>query len=291
MNKKKLILFPVIALTVISCKKDTLVEVVDVPATPIVAVEQKGGKPGDLKANEGAFQLYELPFDYRALEPHFDGATTELHYSKHLLPYVNALNKVVVGTKYEVLELEPILKNLNFSDVEVRNNAGAVYNHNFFFEGIAPKAGGEPEGELLEAINRDFGSYGEFVRQFSETSVRLNGSGWTWLLSDKYGRLRIITTPNNDAPQMKGLGIVGVPLLNLDVWEHAYYLKFQNKKREYANTFFSVVNWDKVQQRYDAFAKSSAPAYQETVPSTTTEETASPEVEKPKTTTEEVKPE
>jgi Fe-Mn family superoxide dismutase len=197
---------------------------------------------------------------------------------------VNALNKVVVGTKYEVLELEPILKNLNFSDVEVRNNAGAVYNHNFFFEGIAPKAGGEPEGELLEAINRDFGSYGEFVRQFSEVSVKLNGSGWTWVLSDKYGRLRIITTPNNDAPQMKGLGIVGVPLLNLDVWEHAYYLKFQNKKREYANTFFSVVNWDKVQQRYGAFAKSSAPVYQEPA-ATETVTPASTEtvpVEKPK---------
>ncbi|MFC7773163.1 superoxide dismutase [Flavobacterium sp. GCM10027622] len=284
MNKKQLVIFPLLASTIFSCKKDTLVEVVDVPATPIVAVEQKGGKPSDLKANEGAFQLFELPFDYKALEPYFDATTTELHYSKHLLPYVNALNKVVVGTKYEVLELEPILKNLNFSDAEVRNNAGAVYNHNFFFEGIAPKAGGEPEGDLLEAINRDFGSFEEFVRQFSETSVKLNGSGWTWLLSDKYGRLRIITTPNNDAPQMKGLGIVGVPLLNLDVWEHAYYLKFQNKKREYANTFFSVVNWDKVEQRYGAFAKSSAPVYQEpvateTVTPTTTETVP---VEKPK---------
>jgi superoxide dismutase, Fe-Mn family len=286
MNRKQVILFPIITLAAISCKKDTLQEVIDVPATPIVAVEQKGGKPSDLKANEGAFQLYELPFGYRSLEPYFDGATMEFHYSKHLLPYVNALNKVVVGTKYEVLELEPILKNLNFSDAEVRNNAGAVYNHNFFFESIAPKAGGEPEGELLDAINRDFGSFGEFVRQFSETSVKLNGSGWTWLMSDKYGRLRIITTPNNDAPQMKGLGITGVPLLNLDVWEHAYYLKFQNKKREYANTFFSVVNWDKVEERYGAFSKSTAPTYQE--PTATTEavsqpatETVTP-VEKPK---------
>lgn len=267
--KNKTVLFLTVFTSMISCKKDTLVEVVDVPAAPIVAIEQKGGKPSDLKAAQGAFELYVLPFSYQALEPHVDATTMELHYGKHLLPYVNALNKSIVGKKYESMEIVDILKNLNFSDVDVRNNAGAVYNHNFYFESIAPKAGGEPEGELLEAITRDFGSYDEFVRQFAETSVKLQGSGWTWLLSDKYGRLRIITTPNNDSPQTKGLGIVGIPLLNLDVWEHAYYLKFQNKKREYANTFFSVVNWDKVEGRYGAFSKSSAPAA--VAPSATTE--------------------
>jgi superoxide dismutase, Fe-Mn family len=259
MNKAQFLFFIPFAIAS-SCKKDTLVEVVDVPATPIVAIEQKGGKPSDLKAIEGAFELYVLPYSYQALEPHFDATTIELHYSKHLLPYVNALNKSVIGKKYETMELVDILKNLNFSDTDVRNYAGAVYNHTFFFETIAPKAGGEPEGELLDAINRDFGSYDDFVRQFAETSVKLQGSGWIWLLSDKYGKLRIITTPNNDSPQMKGLGIVGIPLLNLDVWEHAYYLKFQNKRREYANTFFSVVNWDKVQERFGSFSKSSAPA-------------------------------
>jgi len=267
--RNKSVIFLTVFASIVSCKKDTLVEVVDVPATPIVAIEQKGGKPSDLKAAEGAFELYALPFSYQALEPHVDATTMELHYAKHLLPYVNALNKSVLGKKYESMEIVDILKNLNFSDVDVRNNAGAVYNHNFFFDSMAPKAGGEPEGELLDAINRDFGSFDEFVRQFSETSVKLQGSGWTWLLSDKYGRLRIITTPNNDSPQTKGLGIVGIPLLNLDVWEHAYYLKFQNKKREYANTFFSVVNWDKVAERYGAFSKSSAPAV--TAPSATTE--------------------
>jgi superoxide dismutase, Fe-Mn family len=267
--RNKAVLFLTVFASMVACKKDTLVEVVDVPATPIVAIEQKGGKPSDLKAAEGAFELYALPFSYQALEPHVDATTMELHYAKHLLPYVNALNKSIIGKKYESMEIVDILKNLNFADVDVRNNAGAVYNHNFFFESMAPKAGGEPEGELLDAITRDFGSYDEFVRQFAETSVKLQGSGWTWLLSDKYGRLRIITTPNNDSPQTKGLGIVGIPLLNLDVWEHAYYLKFQNKKREYANTFFSVVNWDKVEERYGAFSKSSAPTV--TTPSTTTE--------------------
>jgi len=267
--KNKSILFFVLLTLIITCKKNILVEVVDVPATPIVVIEQKGGKPSDLKAIEGAFELYSLPFNYQALEPHVDATTMELHYAKHLLPYVNALNKSVVGKKYETMEIVDILKNFNFTDVDVRNNAGAVYNHNFFFESMAPKAGGEPEGELLDAIARDFGSYDEFVRQFAETSVKLQGSGWTWLVSDKYGRLRIITTPNNDSPQMKGLGIVGIPLLNLDVWEHAYYLKFQNKKREYANTFFSVVNWDKVEERYGAFSKSTAPTT--VAPSTTSE--------------------
>lgn len=288
MNKKNLLILPFLASAVVSCKKDTLVEVVDVPATPIVAVDQKGGKPSDLKATEGPFQLYALPFDYNALEPHFDATTMELHYSKHLLPFVNALNKVVIGTKYEVLELDAILKNLNFSDTEVRNNAGAVYNHNFFFESLAPKAGGQPEGELLEAITRDFGSYDDFIRQFSETAVKLNGSGWVWLLSDKYGRLRIITTPNNESPLMKGLGITGTPLLNLDVWEHAYYLKFQNRRREYANTFFSVVNWDKVEERYGAFSKMAVPKYQSSAP---TSETIEVPVEQAKPTEEATKSE
>jgi superoxide dismutase, Fe-Mn family len=280
MNKNQLFYLSITALTFVSCKKDTLVEVVDVPATPIVAIEQKGGKPSDLKANEGAFQLYELPFDYKALEPHIDATTMELHYSKHLLPYVNALNKAVVGTKYEVLEIDAILKNLNLSDADVRNYAGAVYNHNFYLETIAPKKGGQPDGELLEAINKDFGSFDEFIRQFADASVKINGSGWTWLLSDKYGRLRIVTTSNNDSPQMKGLGIVGIPLLNLDMWEHAYYLKFQSKKREYANTFFSIVNWEKVGQRYGAFSKATAPSV--TQPSATTETIEVPVNEVPK---------
>lgn len=283
-NKSMLPLFAA-TLTVLACKKDTLVEVVDVPSKPIVAIEQKGGKPSDLKATEGAFELYQLPYNYNALEPHVDAATLELHYAKHLLPYVNGLNKSVIGTKYEVLDLVSIFKNIAFKDADVRNYAGAVYNHNFYFEAIAPKAGGLPEGEILDAINKDFGSYDEFVKAFSDVAVKLNGSGWVWLMSDKYGRLRIITTPNNDAPQMKGLGITGVPLLCLDMWEHAYYLKFQNKKREYANTFFSILNWSKVAERYGAFSKVSAPSGSNTSAVTTEavdDATPLQEVEKPK---------
>lgn len=237
--------------SVVSCKKDTLVEQVDVPATPIVAVERKDGKPSEVKANEGAFQLFELPYEYNGLEPNVDAMTLELHYSKHLLGYVNALNKVVVGTKYETLELQPLLKSVLLSESDIRNNAGAVFNHNFYFEEMAPKAGGQPEGELLESINRDFGTFDDFMRQFIETSVKYNGSGWTWLMSDKSGKLRIINTANNDCPLVKGLGVYGIPILNLDLWEHSYYLKFQAKKRDYVNTFFSTINWEVVQKRYE----------------------------------------
>ncbi|TGD58284.1 superoxide dismutase [Flavobacterium humi] len=257
MKSTQLFVIAVTAATVVSCKKDTLHEVVDVPATPIVAVKQKGGKPTDVKAAEGAFQILELPYGYTALEPHFDALTTEIHYSKHLLGYVNSLNKSIVGTKYETLELDAILKNLNASDAVVRNNAGGVYNHNFFLEGLGPATGKEPEGALMESINKDFGSFEEFRNQFTEASLRFIGSGWTWLVSDKTGKLKIVNTANNDNPLMKNLGITSVPILNLDLWEHAYYLKFQNRKREYVNTFFSVVNWEKIEKRYDAFPKAA----------------------------------
>ncbi|SFA85690.1 Superoxide dismutase [Flavobacterium swingsii] len=260
--------------TVVSCKKDTLVEQVDVPATPIEVVKVKGGSSNatDVKATEGAFEMYQLPYNYKALEPNFDATTTEIHYSKHHLGYVNNLNKAVIGTKYETLALNDIFKNLNLSDTEIRNNAGGFYNHNFFWGNMAANAGGEPEGDLMEAIIRDFGSFDGFRSQFTEASLKVFGSGWTWLVSDKTGKLRIVTTPNNDNPLMKNLGFSGIPLLNLDMWEHAYYLKFQNKKREYVNTFFSVINWAEVLKKYDAFPKVAVSI----VPTSTTTETTIP---------------
>jgi Fe-Mn family superoxide dismutase len=257
--------------TVVSCKKNTLIEQVDVPATPIEVVKIKSGssKAMDVKATEGAFEMFKLPYIYKALEPNFDATTIEIHYSKHHLGYVNNLNKSVIGTKYELLTLNDIFKNLNLSDTEIRNNAGGFYNHNFFWGNMAANAGGEPEGDLMEAIIRDFGSFDAFRSQFTETSLKVFGSGWTWLVSDKSGKLRIVTTPNNDNPLMKNQGFSGIPLLNLDMWEHAYYLKFQNKKREYVNTFFSVINWSEVLKKYDAFSKVAALV----APTTTTETT------------------
>ncbi|EKT4519831.1 superoxide dismutase [Flavobacterium psychrophilum] len=266
----------ILALTVVvSCKKSTLVEQVDVPVTPLEVVKVKEGTSNatDVKAVEGAFKMYELPYTYKALEPNFDTTTLEIHYSKHHLGYVNNLNKAIIGTKYETLALNDIFKNLNLSDTEIRNNAGGFYNHNLFWENMAANAGGEPEGDLLEAIIRDFGSFDGFRTQFTEASLKVFGSGWAWLVSDKYGKLRIITTPNNDNPLMKNLGFTGIPLLNLDLWEHAYYLKFQNKKREYVNTFFSVINWNEVLKKYDAFPKVTSSF----VAPTATTETALPD--------------
>lgn len=237
----------------VSCKKSTLVEVVDVPATPITVTKTEGGvsNPADVKAIEGNFKMPPLPYAYKALEPHFDAATIEIHFSKHHLGYVNNLNKVIIGTKYEFMTMNDIIKNLNLADVDVRNNVGGAYNHNFFWEIMGPEKGGEPKGELMEAITRDFGSFEEFRNQFVSKSAQYFASGWIWLVSDKAGKLRIVTTANNDNPLFKGLGIGGVPLLTLDLWEHAYYLKFQNRKREYANTFFSVINWDVVSKKYE----------------------------------------
>ena len=284
LNQLLAILF--VGTVVISCKKNTLVEVVDVPATPIetVKVEVGTSKPSDVKAIEGAFEMYILPYDYKGLEPHFDATTVEIHYSKHHLGYVNNLNKAVIGTKYEVLTINDIFKNLNLSDTEIRNNAGGYYNHNFFWGNMAVNAGGEPEGDLLEALIRDFGSFDAFRSQFTEASLKIVGSGWTWLVSDKSGKLRIVTTPNNDNPLMKNLGFSGIPLLNLDMWEHAYYLKFQNRKREYANTFFSVINWTEVLKKYNAFPKVTASSVITTMPS----ETISAEV-KPTSVPDEIK--
>lgn len=244
---------------IFSCKKNTLVEQVDVPATPIEVVKVEGGssKVSDVKAIEGLFKMYPLPFEYKDLEPHFDAATVEIHYSKHHLNCVNNLNRLVVGTKYEIMSLTDIFKNLNLSDTEVRNNAGGFYNHNFFWENLKVNDGTEPEGELMNSIIRDFGTFDEFKNQFTAISNQSFGSGFTWLISDKFGKLSIIFIPNNDNPLMRGLGNSGIPLLNLDLWEHAYYLKFQNRKKEYINTFFNVINWENVSKKYEAIPNKS----------------------------------
>jgi superoxide dismutase, Fe-Mn family len=240
-------------ITIISCKKNRLVEYVEVPATPIQITKVKGGtsNPADVKAAPGNFKLETFPHAYNSFEPHFDAATLEIHYSKHHLGYVNNLNKVIVNTKYEFMTLNDIFKNLNASNLEVRNNAGGVYNHNFFWEILTPNKTDEPEGVLMDAIVRDFGSFDEFRNTLVNQATQYFGSGWIWLVSDKTGKLKIMTTANNDNPLMKGLPS-GIPLLNLDLWEHAYYLKFQNRKREYANTFFSLINWEVISKKYDA---------------------------------------
>lgn len=244
----------ILFLIVSSCKKNTLIEQVDVPAVPIEGVNIKAGssRVTDVKAIEGAFKMFFLPFNYQDLEPHFDAASIEIHYSKHHLNFVNNLNKLVVGTKYEIMTLTDIFKNLNASDTDIRNNAGGFYNHNFFWENLKINNNSIPQGSLITSIIRDFGSFDNFKIQFSAIANQSFGAGWCWLISDKSGKLRIVFTPNNDNPLMRGSTNSGIPLLTLDLWEHAYYLKFQNRKREYINTFYSVINWENVAKKYDA---------------------------------------
>lgn len=252
--KKVKILFSALVMVAAlqSCKdRDNLEEVVEVPEAPKEEAPAMGN-PDDVKADDGPFQLARLPFAYNALEPHIDAKTMETHYSKHHLSYTNNLNKAITGTALEKLTIEEILSKLDMQNTAVRNNGGGFYNHNLFWEIMAPNAGGEPKGPLAEAINRDFGSFDNFKTQFSEAASKQFGSGWAWLVTDKGGKLSVGGTPNQDNPLMPNVGISGTPVLALDVWEHAYYLNYQNKRPDYIEAFYNVINWDAVAKKYDA---------------------------------------
>ena len=235
-----------------SCKdKNNLEEVVAVPE-PQKEEAAPLGNPDDVKADEGSFQLAKLGYAYDALAPNIDAKTMEIHYSKHYLKYTNELNKAIKGTPLETKTIEEILGTLDMENKAVRNNGGGYYNHTFFWEVMGPKAGGEPKGALAEAIKKDFGSFENFKTQFSEAATKQFGSGWAWLVLDKTGKLVIGSTPNQDNPLMPNVGISGKPVLALDVWEHAYYINYQNKRPDYITAFFNVINWDTVGKKYDA---------------------------------------
>lgn len=233
-----------------SCNNKKLTEVVEVP---LPAAEQKMtiGHPEDVKADDGAFKMVELPYAYDALIPHIDAATMEIHYSKHYLTYTNNLNRVIAGTEQEQLPIEDILAKLDMANTDLRNNAGGYYNHNVFWEVMGPKAGGVPQDTLAIAIKRDFGSFENFKSAFENAASRQFGSGWAWLVSDKAGKLQVTSTANQDNPLMPQAEIKGTPILALDVWEHAYYLNYQYKRKRYIEAFFNVINWKKVNERYE----------------------------------------
>lgn len=197
-----------------------------------------------------AFQLPKLPYEYTALEPNIDAQTMEIHHSKHHNAYTTNLNAAIAGTNLEKLSIEDILTNLDMSNSAVRNNGGGYYNHNLFWEVMSADGGGTPSGELLEAIERDFGSFEDFKAQFSKAGATQFGSGWAWLCVQKGGKLEVCGTPNQDNPLMPGVGCGGTPILGMDVWEHAYYLKYQNKRPDYIEAFFDVINWTEVAKRY-----------------------------------------
>ena len=197
-----------------------------------------------------AFTLPNLPYAYDALEPHIDARTMEIHHSKHHQGYTNNLNAALEGTEWAGKSMEEILRNVSKISTAVRNNGGGFYNHRLFWEVMSPNGGGNPTGNVADAITRDFGSFDAFKEQFNKAAATRFGSGWAWLCKKEGGKLEICSTPNQDNPLMdietKGCG--GSPILGLDVWEHAYYLNYQNRRPDYINAFWNVVNWNKVNE-------------------------------------------
>ncbi len=199
-----------------------------------------------------AFQLPDLPYAFDALEPHIDARTMEIHHGKHHAAYTTNLNNAIAGTELEGKTIEEILANVSKQPVAVRNNGGGFWNHNLFWEIMSPNGGGAPTGAVGEAINRDFGAYDKFKEQFAAAAVGRFGSGWAWLIKDGSGKLSITSTPNQDNPLMDLAETKGTPILGLDVWEHAYYLNYQNRRPDYITAFWNVINWDEVNRRYNA---------------------------------------
>jgi Fe-Mn family superoxide dismutase len=197
-----------------------------------------------------AFELPQLPYAYDALEPHIDARTMEIHHSKHHNAYTTNLNAAIAGTDLEGKSIEEILTNLDMNNMAVRNNGGGFYNHNLFWNIMAPNAGGLPTGELATAIDNAFGSFEEFKMQFAKAGATRFGSGWAWLCVHKGGKVEVCSTPNQDNPLMPNTACGGFPILGMDVWEHAYYLHYQNRRPDYIEAFFSVINWSEVSRLY-----------------------------------------
>jgi len=197
-----------------------------------------------------AFELEALPYASNALEPHIDKETMEIHHDRHHQAYVDNLNKAIAGTDAENLSLEEINKNISKYPAAVRNNGGGHFNHKLFWTVLSANGGGEPKGELAEAINQTFGSFSELKTQLQNAGATRFGSGWAWLIVKADGQLAVTSTPNQDNPLMDVAEVQGTPILGIDVWEHAYYLKYQNKRPAYLDSIFNVIDWDAVAQRY-----------------------------------------
>jgi superoxide dismutase, Fe-Mn family len=197
-----------------------------------------------------AFELPKLPYAYDALEPHIDARTMEIHHSKHHNAYTTNLNAAIAGTDMEGKTIENILINLDMKNGAVRNNGGGFYNHNLFWTVMTPNGGGLPTGDLLAAIEKSFGSFDDFKAAFSKAGATQFGSGWAWLCVHQGGKLDVCGTPNQDNPLMPGVGCGGTPILAMDVWEHAYYLNYQNRRPDYIEAFFNTINWTEVAKRF-----------------------------------------
>lgn len=197
-----------------------------------------------------AFELPALPYATDALEPHIDKMTMEIHHGKHHQAYVDNLNKALAGSEGENLKIEELMASVSKYPVAVRNNGGGHYNHTLYWSIMSPNGGGAPSGDLATAINSAFGSFEDFKKKFAEAGATRFGSGWAWLTADASGKLQVSSTPNQDNPLMDIAEVKGTPVLGMDVWEHAYYLKYQNKRPDYIAAFWNVVNWDAVADRF-----------------------------------------
>ncbi|HHU57183.1 MAG TPA: superoxide dismutase [Bacteroidales bacterium] len=199
-----------------------------------------------------AFELPKLDYAYNALEPNVDAATMEIHHTKHHAAYTNNLNAALEGSADASKSIEALMADVSKRSVAVRNNGGGFYNHSLFWKVIGPNGGGKPSGDLLQAIEKNFGSFDAFKEEFSKAAATRFGSGWAWLVKTADGKLVVSSTPNQDNPLMDVAEVKGTPILGLDVWEHAYYLKYQNRRPDYIQAFWNVVNWDEVAARFKA---------------------------------------
>lgn len=198
-----------------------------------------------------SFELPQLPYAYDALEPNVDARTMEIHHSKHHAGYTTNLNNAIAGTALEGKSIDELLTSLDMANNPLRNNGGGFYNHNQFWTAMSPNGGGSPSGALANAIGASFGSFDAFKEEFSKAAATRFGSGWAWLCV-KDGKLEVCSTANQDNPIMPGIGCGGTPILGLDVWEHAYYLNYQNRRPDYVAAFFNVLNWDEISARFAA---------------------------------------
>jgi Fe-Mn family superoxide dismutase len=197
------------------------------------------------------FNLPDLPYAFNALEPHIDAKTMEIHHDKHHAGYTNNLNAAIEGTPMDGKSIDAILRE-HSDNAAVRNNGGGYYNHCLFWEVMSPNGGGQPSGAVAEAINAAFGSFDAFKDAFAKAAATRFGSGWAWLCVQKGGTVEVCSSANQDNPLMPGVGCGGTPVLGLDVWEHAYYLNYQNRRPDYINAFFNVINWNEVNKRFEA---------------------------------------
>ncbi|MGV9004550.1 superoxide dismutase [Flavobacterium sp.] len=259
---KKSTLFTIVfigSLLVMACNNKKLTEVVEVPL-PASDDKITIGLPEDARADAGAFSLVKLPNTYDAFGPSIGTLAMENHYSKHYLTYTNNLNKLIAADQALVdVSIEDILKKVDMNNADLKNNAGGYYNHTLFFENLAPVSKVLPKDTLAAAINRDFGSFTLFKTMFTDAAENQFGSGWAWLVVDKTGKLQITSTSNQENPLMPKQVITGTPILNIDVWEHAYYLDYQYKRKRYIDNYFNIINWKKVNERYLEALKNKKP--------------------------------